>query len=289
MQLLHNVKAAIEALIDIGRKPIEHVPVGGRDRVLIKDGWTVKNLDDRSAFKRHAVENVGDLIAYTKRYGASDGTTVFCGPSCIEAVLTDHSGYGGEDIEGDRVKLPLAHTESWDAWHRVIGRAMSLPQIRAFLDDRVDGNLDAEAAGFDDDAIKPMADSGEVPAKVAAALRGFSSRSTIEVDTDEGGDASSFSVKVVNQTGQNAGGKLIRLPRRFPIRLPVYQGWPEAVRVIVRLDVSLDDRMPRFTLTWIDLAEQVKGLRARMTESIRAELGDEWLVVAGQPKASARR
>lgn len=231
----------------------------GVEIVAVRDGHTIHRFDFRGPRKDHSVDDLDGLIAYLERYGSEERSTVFCGGSAFAAILDDA---GRPDLGA--VIMPLGESLELRAWARIAAQEWSHIGFRDEIENR-----------FDDLASKEL----------LANLAKFRHRSVVEYDSDLDNGDGSYGFKI--QEGQKGG--TARVPRRFEIKIPLFEAWPAAYDVSLRLDVDVkregEKPSPKFRVSFRDLEAAKRQAVCDMVDHLRSELGSGWVIVRGRPKA----
>lgn len=257
----------VELLNEIWRRllpPVHHVEhpdrdeAGGIELIATHKDFLLSAFDMRGPRRMHEIQDVDGLISYLGRHGRSDSTTVFCGDKRIVVVLDD---IDRPDI--DKVKMPVIPSVEIEAWERFVGVAMKHIKFHDMIENLADDLCEKE---------------------ILAQITQFRRTTSMEYDSKadpDGGMSYVFRLK----EGEKASG-LVKLPRRFEIDVPVFDGWPKRYRIALRLIVETGNDQPVFVCEFVDLRTACRQALVDIAQYISDSLEGEWLVIRGSGDAS---
>lgn len=232
----------------------------------------VDTYEPPPSWRQHKFDTPQALTAYAKRYGTADNSVVFFTDTQIQLVLDEKVG---PEATGEREVLTCDWNYAGDftEWKANIGKAHEYAALRTSL---------------------PMiAHTLEDPA-LLIALREIRYTETTKYDSEikENGDKSYGIVFEVKGHGE----KLHPIPKEFKIRVPVLDVDvldPTMWEVFnVKVEVQMPDK-PGGGLHIILISPEIEQKRrarlAKEMADIRMELGDDWLIVAGEFSEKTRK
>lgn len=238
----------------------ENVERGGVRGLLIRDGYSYHAFDDRGPRRKHTVSDVPSLLAYIKRHGTADKTTIFCGNQKFVAVLNDS---GEPDL--NHITSPLQLTTGARKWLDANGKKRSHVEFKEFIEDRRGDVKDVEP--------------------FLAPLLKFKFKSELGYSADlEDGKSVTFTVT----EGQEKG--TAKVPKQIELEMPLFIGWDRTYVFSVGVEFDLETfpdgrKLVRFCVRFRDFDEVYAQAIEDLLEHAREQLGDDWLVVRGEPAA----
>lgn len=260
--------AVVNTLNVLTDEAVEKIPVT-HGSVLVRDGYSVEHLDDRPPARKHAVNDLPSLLAWAKRWGKPEESTLFCDPGGFVLVLDDT---GSQEVGREIVSYHPTLSTAAKAW---LGRgAAGAPwtkehiPFKRFVEERADDLVDHEL--------------------LDAVLR-FKTRTEFSYDADLE-DGKSVSFTVVSKQGSGKG--VVTLPKVFSIRIPLFRGTvnPETdderlydVECRLSYEQVADGSKIAFEVRPQHVAELMDKALADLVADARADLGPAWLIVSGAP------
>lgn len=238
---------------------VEVVPLAegrGRKTIVLRDGYKPQVIDLRKAgARRHKLTNLDDLIGYARRAADPASAVLFCGPGRFVLVFDD----AGDEPGRESVSFEPMKTQQSRDWLR--SGSFSHLALKRFIEDHeadiVQGN------------------------GLLTAVAQFSAKTEMVYQANLG-KAGAKSIGFQIQTGQVAG--TVELPTKIAIAIPLFEGWTEPYRFDVRLDWKQDkDEQPVFSLEPVNVQAMIEQAIAGMVDHARAQLGEGWMVVRGEP------
>lgn len=253
------IKDISSGLLDALRGVVEHLSphmttIDGHRRVTaaVRNGYELKQLDLRTPARRHTFGDVDSLIAYARRHGKPDRSTVFCDARGFRLVVDDDASAD----EREHLVYEPAWSEPAKAWQKIAQAGRPHAEFRDAVEDR----------------------ATDVPRSLVAALLVFNLRTTVEYDaSNETSDSVSFRVEKT----QGKGISEARLPKTFDATYPLFTGWGTSYPVSYRLEFELKDGRIVFSVTARNWDDAVAAAIGDMASHVRTELGGEWLIVRG--------
>lgn len=229
----------------------------GVDLFLVRDGFSVHRGDFRGPRREHTVLDLDSILRYLERRGSPEASVLFCSPDGFVAVLDE-----AERPDIDRATMPLRASTALKAWSQIAaGRSWGHVKFRDLIEDSTEDLVEQ---------------------KLALNLARFKHTSTVKYNSDLT-DGASYGFQVEEK---ERGGSA-KLPRRFDIEIPLFEGWPTKYVVSVRLDINTrHGESPTFGIGFRDLDDAKATAIEEMIAHCSEKLGDGWMVISGKPKAT---